>query len=485
MTRNQIRVGFAALAGCALLLTAAPAMAQNGTQAFKCAGAISKVSTKIASFVEKFVTKCTNDYVKRNLFLVGEKGKDASALDKSGELCQKFVNDKALAAVTANDVDAAACGDDDLAALGHIPTAATGGEAVYAGLVKLDALRSGLRAAANTAPDLWAIMDAVEDVGTPCTACATLRNALYGRGIGPCASVVANIGAGTAVTVNGDGGFTAATTVSGNAALDVCRWEDALSGAFGVFGGPSRSLSALVGGFIPVCVDVPINKGFVNDLTGGKTVSSLEICQDHDVDDGSDECQVTGVNGSPFAASDCQPSQPEGHCNPAPGIGTDFCTSDAQCPTGSVCDFTGSTLVAGSACSRFAAPTSTGAGEGMIASTLINTVILGTSGPDGIPCTDDDTADPGTPVATVQTTQDATIVVYDVNRAGGTLAPATLSGTAVPTSAPDVGPFENGTFENGLGGGGAAFVSGFPALNVDLSPLYRGDIVTTIRLEYE
>ncbi len=469
MMRNQIRGGFAALAGCALLLTAAPAMAQ-GTAAFKCSGAISKASSGIANFVEKFVTKCTNDYVKRNLFLIGEKGKGSDALFKSGELCQKFVNDKALAALSSKAVDTSACGDDDLRAIGHLPTAATGGP-VYAQLVALDALRAGLRGAANTAPDLWAIMEAVGGLSTtPCTACESLRNALLNRQIGPCATYSCTFGAGTSIAAVTAGGAIT-TTVTGGLVADVCRYEDALPGAYGLFAGPLRTVRANVGGLIDVCVDSPQSKGYI--LDGAGSIADVEVCQDHVIESGTDECQTTGVGSGPFSASDCANTGTEGNCSVTTA---DFCNQDSDCPASETCDLTTNPVETGGACSRLVS-TAGAAGDALISQTLINTVMSSGTvlGPDGVPCTDDDTAPPGVPVPNVLTTGTAQGIVYDANRnEGTTIAPAANTGSPfVMTGANSI---LDGTLD-------ATLVGVFPALSADLGILGIQDLVTTISLD--
>ena len=468
MTRNQIRVGTAALAGCALLLAAAPAMAQ-GTAAFKCSGAISKASTGIANFVEKFVTKCTNDYVKRSLFLIGEKGKGPDALFKSGELCQKFVNDKALAALSSKAVDTSACDDGDLAAIGHLPTSATGGP-VYAGLVALDALRSGLRAAANTAPDLWAIMEAVGGLSTtPCTACETLRNALFNRQIGPCAGYSCTFAAGTSVTANTAGG-PIVTTVTGGLVADICRYEDALAGAYGLFAGPLRTVRANVGGLIDVCVDSPQSKGYI--LDGAGTIANVEVCQDHVIEGGTDECVTTGVSTGGFDPSECAATATEGNCSTTT---TRFCNEDSDCPASETCDLTTNPVETGGACARLASVAG-GSGDALIQQTLINTVLSSGTllGPDGVACTADDTAPPGVPVQNVLTTGTAEGIVYDANRVDGTtIAPAILSGSPFVVSG--AGSLEDGTLD-------ATLVGVFPALSVDLGILGIQDLVTTISL---
>ncbi len=500
--KGRTRLGLASAAGLGLLLAAvAPASADEfGTSAFKCEGDFAK-GAKIANFVEKFVNKCTTDYVKRNLFLGGEKGKPLpDTLFKSGELCQSFVNDKAIATVNAG-IATSNCTDANLRVLGHFDSSI--GSGLAGDLATMDALRHGLQRAAAANPDLWEIMEAVGDLSTtPCTACNTLRNALFDRGIGPCAAYFCRI-AGSSINVG------IPVTAVGSLNAELCKWNPVFGDNIALFSGPSRSVSASLGS-VNICVDSSDTRGFIAATGGGLNAADIEVCQDHlvpptgacsvtstfycteDADcpatetcvsvGEADECRTVGLNGVPFTTAQCSDTVGiEGHCSTTTAT---LCDQDSDCPASETCNLgansgPGSTtpgvVATGGACARLRNAAAATNGEAMIRTVLINTVVsAATAGTDATPCTTDDLADPAAPTAVVLTTEDADGIIYDENRIPGVdLNVATSTGTAFTLTGAN--SIEAGKLSSG------SLVSIFPALSLNAG-IAQFDALTRVTL---
>jgi hypothetical protein len=469
-----------AAAGVAMLFASTAQAQQVGTAAFKCAGGLAKV-VKAATFVEKFVGKCATDYHKRALFLVGEKFKDDSAIDKSGELCETFVGSKALSVITGSPIDTSNCGADDLQALGF-PTHWSTGD--VNDILTINALHNGLMQAGQVAPDLWQIMEDV--AGRGCTSCETLRNAFGGginNGVGPCQAHVCGLTGGSNITVQ-TSVLNVGVPTSGTLNLDLCQFPSVTGNDYFAYSGPSRTIKAQLTGLADVCVVSTATRGYIAGAGSARQVADFETCQDHIVGNGTcstttttpcavdgdcpatetcagntevDGCVGTGLNGTPFAATDCAAPALEGNCSVTTGT---VCQTDPDCPVTETCV---ETLVTGGACFRSINAAAAGAGDASIQATLFNTVVTsGDVGPDTIPCTADDTADPAAPVPVVLTTASADGIIYNNNRGGTAFNIAATNGSGFSLTG------ANSIEDGNLAG---TVVTVFPTLSLDVSAL--------------
>jgi len=488
MMRSTSRLALAVLAGMALSLAAVTPAGAQATSAFKCNTDLWK-SFKTANFVEKFVGKCNIDVIKRQNFLIGEKGKGPDALIKSAELCETFVGSKALAQV-ASALGTGNCGDDDLRAMSR-PDKTTFGEST-AQLLQLEALRDGLRRSYQVNPNLYTNLatagadrcsdssvrngevcevdgDCVTGVcdATACPSCNTLRNGLFGRGIGPCATSVCSLGLGSSTTL-----FTGAvpipTTVSGSLAFDVCRWSPAMTNEdFGLFGSATRTLSGTLGA-LTVCIDGAGASGWIKaDASAMPRPSrNTEFCQDHlvtgtcdvsttvpcseDTDcpgtetctlTDTDECISGGADLTDFSPSDCTASAiEEGQCSTTTLVS---CIQDADCPVTETCvasfpatdphPGTGN----GGICFQTTAATNT-AGDAFMTLSLA-TQLATDAGVDGDPCTADDGSDPGVILPITLTTNSSDTTVYDAQAIDATVISRHWRSRSSATELPDPG----------------------------------------------
>jgi len=499
-----------------------------GDQAFKCQLGLWK-AFKAANFVDKFVGKCTIDYHKRALFLVGEKGKDTSALNKSGELCQIFVGGKALPIITTSPVDVSSCSPSDFAALGF-PSNWSGAD--VKDLVTMNSLKDGLLQATAASPDIWQIMsdvgtgpDSLVDVASQCSACETLRNSFGGlnNGAGPCQAYSCGLTGGSSIAL-----ATAAISVpvptGGTLPLTLCQFGTVSGGDYLVFNGPARTIKASLPGLADVCVTSTSTRGFIAGIGGStRQVANWETCQDHIVGDGAcdggdpcnndadcptaetctgntaaDDCGPggTGLNGTPFTADECAASALEGACSTTTDeqcvddadcpsgqcsvTGTQGCELDADCPTAETCGAIAQTctetIVTGGACFRSINSANAAEGEASIAATLMNGIVTGSqTGTDGVACTPDDTADPSAPVPVVLTTANAEGIIFNRNQGpfelGGPATAAWPTGPIVATGSAftvsGAGSIETGDLDGTV-------VSAFPTLSLDMRALLVG-----------
>lgn len=495
-----LRLGAAVVAGLGLLAAPAGAVV-TGSQAFKCQSGLAKGS-KISNFVEKFVGKCVTDYEKRNLFLIGEKGKGQEALDKSAELCQKFVNDKALAVVNAA-LDTSGCTssgstDDDYLALGLLDETVVGA-GTNEKLTRVQALKVGLERVQQMNPDLYQILDSLVDQGPGCPACGQVRDGLFGRGLGPCANYVCGLSSNSSVTING----TIPVAATGTQVISVCDWDPITGNDYALFGSPGRTSTASITlgmTTVTVCVEAQGARGVL--LGDGSTFQTAQwaTCQDHDTEG---TCSTSGTacieDGDCPTGETCNGSADEcvteegfdpGHC----GAGTfeGRCVDDinVKCGADSDCDDFGPNGCAndpltdpnvvpnGGACGRIHSASSV-AGSALLQTILVNQISSG-AGPDGQFCTADDDAAPPAPVPIAFTTEGAQVTIKDNN--GADESDVSFS---VPAGAPQ--RFDLVALEGGSLAGGR-LVSSFPALNTVLisgPPPFQSDLAVTIELECE
>lgn len=495
-----------------------------GDAAFKCELGLWK-GFKASLFVEKFVGKCAIDYHKRKLFLLGQKGKDASAIDKSGELCEKFVGDKGLAILSSTPVDAGNCDAGNRAALG-IPENWAAGD--VQALLTVNALRDGLAQAMHAAPDLWQIMEAVgtttadtgeiTDPGSTCDSCEGLRLAFgtaFGpegvkNGAGPCQNYTCGIsrrgscsGSGDPCSVNTDcpspqtcdggtpqGGQIGVATdllapvvigvpTSGTLNLDVCQYDPVTGDDFFVYSGPARTIKASITGVADVCVVSTATRGFITSAGSGRQMGDFETCQDHMAANGTCSTTTSVVCGADTdcpATETCSGNTENDDCVDTESYTGDECaapalegncssTTSTVCQTDSDCPSAETcveTLVTGGACFRATNTSGGGAGDASISTTLFNTIVTD-AGLDTVPCTADDNADPAAPTPITLTTRDATGIIYDVDRNDGlSFSPPTVSGSAFTMTGAN--SLESGSLSGKL-------VTVFPTLSLDLSAL--------------
>lgn len=271
----------------------------------------------------------------------------------------------------------ARCSDSDLLSLGHLPENPFGDR--WTRLAAIAAWQTAWENAVfGNATLVNAIQALVEAAG--CPLCSLVRAP-------PCRTQVCSLAAGSGGTTNGF-----AFAFSGAAVAGGCDMPSIMPvGEFAAVTAPQQGILPIaIGGGIFVCVNAFRGVGVTNCGGTFPTVDT-DVCTDHIVDEGGDECE-TAAGTAQF----CAPDVVEGAGSPHPGV-----TNGGPCLT----------LTTG-------AP-ATGATFLLITS-RIQIILPSQKGADGVPCTADDTpASVARTMTLAQTTGTATSRVIDPNDNAG------------------------------------------------------------------
>lgn len=363
--------------GCLLAVTAHSASAAID----QCQKAIAKEHAKLEAKMVKALNKCADNYqkaVKKGDPLSSVTGKCNDALDKAFNL-SNGASAIAKAKAKLNGLVGGKCTDPgDLAALGHLSQVLFGDR--WQRHVLVSAWRVAYDNALAANANLVNIMQQMAGAGG-CALCSAVKgppchihNCILGSGSGGPVNISTGSGQVTLLTTN----LTGAVPV---AACDVPSVIPA--GEVAVLGGPSRGIEPVLNVLpnIHVCVTGFRTAGYVNCVgAAGPPKVNTDICVDHIVEvlgaTVNDECE-TGATGEV-----CQPDTADTFHTLAPD----------QVNGGSCLNLTTSPGVVGDAF--------------LISTTRIQVInaSLGETGPDGLPCTPDDTPATVTASATIPLT---------------------------------------------------------------------------------
>ena len=353
----------------------------------KCQLGIGKYGAKLDGKLLKGLQKCTDFY--RKAQAKGTPVADAAAAcELQLAKAAKFPDIVSAMGATKAGLDLLAsggtCTDDDLRALGHLPTVPFGDtwsrSILVARLGAAYALQLGLTR------DTDAIFRALDAAGG-CPLCAALVKS-------PCVTHTCRLSAGTSsVEIRTGPGLPLTTPVlTGQLTLDLCRADNVLPGDYVATAGPTKTLreGSVLGA--TACVSVHGIHGYVTCGASAPRIATA-TCQDHVVAPTPevDDCAAAGF-------TTCGPATP------------DLIDGD---PSGGPNTHVGATN--GGACLQLTTSAAS-AGDALLLATLQVTLVRpGQLGPDGIACTADDTATPGLPITLPLTTATAQASVFDSN----------------------------------------------------------------------
>jgi hypothetical protein len=253
-----------------------------------------------------------------------------------------------------------------------------------------------------------------------------------------------------AVTQILGGALTEYVKISGELVTEGCSFPGVVDGTteIATVGGPSEGLNpgslTLPGPLtLTVCSMTMRSEGFTNCASGGIANTRVDACQDSELSDG-DECPTAlGPLGSP--------------------TGTTLCLPQPDANTGGLC-------------LKFS--TSTGsAGNSIALTTSQLRILLSTQfGPDGVPCTADDTGAPTPPNTIAITTGTVSAVTLDAGSTPGTANNNNISeGPIAGTAGPGCAQLAAGNLS------GLTLVGAFPAPSTGAT----GDGVTALELQVQ
>ena len=389
-TRSGLHVLPALALAAALLALPAPASAKIEL----CQKGIEKGAAKLQKLVTKSLQKCIDLYRKA---IVNEDVLTNASATCNAQLTKALVfpdpagtsalqqAKNALAGLTGNVPPA--CTDDDLLALGHLPQATFGDR--WQRWVVLAGLGRAVNSQIQLVGDTTAAFAALKAAGG-CPLCSKVTAP-------PCVQQSCTLGAGTSATAYAPASFS--INLVGEVAIDVCQDGGLLPNEYALVGRPAKTINKALVLTENVCTRVTGVEGVV--ACAGSTAPKVDYtaCRDHIVSAPDvDECAGVGVL--------CAAAQND----PIP--------EHAGSQNGGACvGFNTASPAAGSA---FALAT--------VEITLVNS---GERGPDGIACTDDDTAGAPLLLNVPLTTATAQGFVFDAVASGGnTIAPAAAIGAA-------------------------------------------------------
>jgi hypothetical protein len=337
----------------------------------------------------------------------------------------------------------AACDDNDLFNLGHLPPGTFGDK--WARWILMAKQKGAIEDQLWLIGDTMNIFQALFNTGL-CPDCEEWAHA------GPCAKHACVLGGGSSTCVDTTT-LDIPLALTGVNILEICRAPNILPGDLGVVGNPARGLDPVnLGGGTFACVKGIRAEGYVNGVGSTNPAVNTFICQDHRVPPTAGEIGNECPNFGPGCGPDTPDTEP-GHLVPP-------VTNSGPCVT----------LIP-----ALAIP-----GDSFVLNTTqISVIFAGQEGPDTVPCTGDDTGTPGVPAIIPLTTHSAQAQLYDADNVNGAILPngPTCPNPAILTGA----PFDPVAMEASIFSGGT-YVGAFPALHALFGPP-RIDTITTFTFQ--
>lgn len=414
------KVYLSAIALACVALLAAPADAALD----KCAGGIDIEGAKLHTGIFKALQKCKDFYHKEVV-----KGQDPllKADECEIQMAKVFAftggagtskTDKAYAGFQ-KLITTAKCNDDDLRALGHLPTADFGDKWIR--LMILMKIKLVVEEQIELVRDTITILRALGQTGN-CPSCVKFQNG------GRCFAHACTLAGTSQSIVTTSGGALPPLPLVGALLSEICDDPDFLPNDLASFAPPSRGLKPVDFLGQKVCVIGLGAEGYIRKNASGNDGVSYKLCQDHIVNSpDSDEC-------------------------PAALGGTPICMPSVADP-----DVTHVGVTNGGVCSLFTLNAAAPAGSSFSLATSQLTIVNPATqlGPDGIACTADDTVAPAVPAPLPLTTGTVEARVLDRNNADGqVIGPVSATGIAYNVA--------NLRTSNSAG---ARLVGAFPALH--------------------
>lgn len=383
------------------LVVASPAVGAPDLR--KCSKDIGKEGQKLQKDIIKRFSKCYDAYQKE--VAKAEKKGTPVDVDKAAASCEKQLGkaiggagsnskaDKAFTKLTSN-VFPKKCDDSHLQLLGHLPTATFANR--WAAYVIVTSLQLAYEQQITHTRDFVNVMQTLADA-SGCPTCATLttapcqEHACTYLSAGSSNATVELTGLTIPVNLLGVTTWKICNTAAGNLLPGITNTNE-----YPVFGSTGKQIQAAsIPGVGFACVKAIGAEGFISC---GASNANLHVdylaCQDHNTDGVSNPAGATtsGACSGVCLASTEDTGQAGTGLSAHPGV-----------INGGVCtDYTASLAVPG---------------DSFINNTTQIAVVLnGELGPDGIPCTNDDTnASPGTPATTSLTTGTAESQIIDAD----------------------------------------------------------------------
>lgn len=433
-----------AIAGVALVL----APMQAGATPAKCNKELAKWGAKAATDSQKEIQKCVDGMQK-------ELDKEAAAagsgkVDKAADKCELRLDKIGLDETNISDdlksklgkalakiVDAATkskCTSEDLQGAGF-PSGNpnTAGRILMAAAVK-DAWSQQVQATTETVTNFQAAANATGEAGG-CPTCTVFVQDAGGNGNvnGPCPRLACSLGGSSGITaqaaVTGTGSVSLPVSLIGDVTVGACNLPQVFPSTIVLTGEPATN-RAQITGIADICLGVFRSQGTLDDGSGLSSSVDFDTaaCSDHD----------TGTSNE--------------------------CSGFTSCTDGT--SKTGDTTTCYDVTASGFSP---GDGYYALGQTIAVDVFSANTGPDGIPCTADDTSAPSDPANIVLTTGQATAELHD-GGAGGTLGSVNLNTTVTGSAFTNADALANGTL-----------VGAFSAIDDDGTGL--GDTVTDITFQ--
>jgi len=354
----------------------------------KCEKAISGVQQKLATSIEKALSKCADGYqaaVVKGKSIADVAAKCQGSLSKAVDFANSASAMGKSKLKLSDLITKQTCTDLDLQALGHLPQSTFGDR--WQRLVLIGAFDSAYSTNLKSVGPLVNIMRALSDAGG-CPLCDLVSNP-------PCfshACILDNTSGGEVHTTGSPITF----GLSGAISIGLCNVPSIFpSGEYAVLGTPAKGFDTVtvIPGTAYACVRAFRTEGYI--ACGGTAPKvNYTICQDH---------MVTDLGGGLFADE----------CETTPPPAGQFCAADTA-------DAVHSGVINGGPCLQVTTAPAAPGDAFFLATTEIQVVLASELGPDGIACTDDDTpATPATPNALPQTTGSASALVKDANNTAG------------------------------------------------------------------